>query len=114
MGKVKNAKEAVKKINEEIASLPNEAVKIESKANESVDIHYVQLQNLVMQERADKEYYKNLVNSFIEYLDAEQTQMNQNRQIFKKALANPPSVRTKVNPPAQPPKEDNKNKKKKK
>jgi hypothetical protein len=106
----------------------NENVKPEPKVNESVDIHYVQLQNQVLAERADKEYYKNLVSSAIEYIDAEQTQFNNNRLLFKKALLNPPSVRTLVNPPdekastgttnklgkEQPKQEDNKKKKTKK
>jgi hypothetical protein len=125
MGKA-NIKNEVEKVSKEIDKLEDKGpVKVSEKVNESVDIHYVQLQNQVLAERADKEYYKNLVSSFIEYLDAEQTQINQNRQIFKKALMNPPSVRSVVNEKTslttdkvvgkeEPKKEDNKNKKKKK
>jgi hypothetical protein len=117
---VKSSKPKDEVLEEKIKEAKKEQME---KVNESVDISYTQLQNQVKQEREDKEYYRNVCNSLIEYLDAEATQMNQNRQIFKKALLNNPSSRTKVNPPenidtnkviGNDKQEDNKNKKKKK
>ena len=85
-------KKAVERTEDEASPEPEKPQK-----EESLELSNIQLQNLVKQEREDKNYYKNLLNSFIEYLDAEQTQINNNKQIFKQALANSPSGRTAVN-----------------